>query len=55
MGDNYIEKAEDIRYSPIGKESYQIRRQTIERVFADTKEKHGIRYTLYRGLAQISK
>lgn len=52
---DYIEKAEDIRYSPIGKESYQLRSQTIERVFADAKEKHGMRYTLYRGLAQVSK
>lgn len=24
-------------------------------MFADAKEKHGMRYTLYRGLAQVSK
>ncbi len=51
----YIEKAEDIRYSPMGKGSYSLRSQTIERVFADAKEKHGMRDTLYRGLAQVSK
>lgn len=51
----YIEKAEDIRHSSIGKESYSLRSQTIERVFADAKEKHGMRDTLYRGLAQVSK
>ncbi|MBO5203921.1 MAG: transposase, partial [Clostridia bacterium] len=26
----------------------------IERVFADAKEKHAMRYTPYRGLAQVS-
>uniref|UniRef100_UPI00272EC38D transposase n=1 Tax=uncultured Oscillibacter sp. TaxID=876091 RepID=UPI00272EC38D len=31
------------------------RKETIERVFADAKEKHGMRYTLYRGLTQVSK
>ena len=31
------------------------RKQTIERVFADAKEKHAMRYTQYRGLAQVSK
>lgn len=52
---DYIERAEDVRHSAIGKESYALRSQTIERVFADAKEKHGMRYTLYRGLAQVSK
>ena len=51
---DYIELAEDIRHSPIGKESYELRGQTIERVFADAKEKHGMRYTQYRGLTNVS-
>ena len=51
---DYIERAEDIRHSPIGKESYSLRSQTIERVFADAKEKHSMRYTQYRGLNQVS-
>lgn len=29
------------------------RKETIERVFADGKEKHGMRYTQYRGLAKV--
>ncbi|MEI3100255.1 MAG: transposase [Oscillospiraceae bacterium] len=33
---------------------YQRRKETIERVFADAKEKHAMRYTQYRGLAQVS-
>ena len=28
--------------------------ETIERVFADAKEKHGMRYTRYTGLAQVA-
>jgi transposase len=51
----YMEKAEDIRLSPVGKESYRMRSQTIERVFADAKEKHGMRYTQHRGLAAVKK
>lgn len=31
------------------------RKQTIERVFADAKEKHAMRYTHYRGLAAVSR
>ena len=52
--EEYIEIAEDIRHSLIGKESYALRSQTIERVFADAKEKYGMRYTLYRGLTKVT-
>lgn len=34
---------------------YKRRKKTIERVFADAKEKHAMRYTQYRGLAQVTK
>ncbi len=50
---DYIEMAEDIRHTPEGKEIYSKRGQTIERVFADAKEKHFMRYTYYRGLAKL--
>ena len=33
---------------------YGKRKETIERVFADAKEKHAMRYTQYRGLAQVT-
>ncbi|WP_373166594.1 transposase [Agathobaculum sp. Marseille-P7918] len=33
---------------------YKRRKETIERVFYDAKEKHAIRYSQYRGLAQLS-
>lgn len=52
---NYLEIAEDIRHSPLGKETYAQRSKTIERVFADAKEKHAMRYTLYRGLGAVTK
>lgn len=51
---DYIEQAEDFRHSPKGKETYSLRSQTIERVFADAKEKHAMRYTPYRGLQRVS-
>ena len=35
-------------------ELYRLRKEKIERVFADAKEKHGMRYTQYRGLAQVT-
>ncbi len=51
---DYIEQAEDIRHSDLGKETYEMRSQTIERVFADAKEKHAMRYTYYRGLKPVT-
>lgn len=51
---DYIEKAEDIRHSELGKQTYAMRSQTIERVFADAKEKYAMRYTPYRGLDRVS-
>ena len=36
-----------------GKGLYAMRKQTIERVFADAKEKHAMRYTHHRGLAVL--
>ena len=51
---DYIELAEDFRHSSEGKTSYALRSQTVERVFADAKEKHGMRYTFIRGLERVS-
>ena len=39
-----MEKTEDIRHTEGMKERYQKRKETIERIFADAKEKHGMRY-----------
>lgn len=51
---DYIEMAEDVRHSELGKETYDMRKRTIERVFADAKEKHAMRYTPYRGLDRVT-
>lgn len=51
--ENYLEQTEDIRHTLGIKEIYSLRSQTIERVFADAKELHGMRYTQYRGLAKV--
>jgi len=51
--EKYIDQAEDFRHSPEGRASYGLRSQTIERVFADAKEKYAMRYTRYKGLAQV--
>ena len=52
---NYEELADDARYTPQYRDLYAKRKETIERVFADAKEKHAMRYTQYRGLAQVSE
>ncbi|MDN5364677.1 MAG: hypothetical protein PWQ91_1740, partial [Eubacteriales bacterium] len=46
--------AEDIRHTSWAKELSRRRGETIERVFADAKEKHGMRYTHLRGLRKVS-
>jgi transposase/transcription elongation factor Elf1 len=51
--EDYLETAEDIRHTPEGKALYTQRGQTIERVFADAKEKHGMRYTFLRGRKRV--
>lgn len=51
---NYLEQAEDIRHTPEYKALYDKRKETIERVFADAKEKHSMRYTNFRGLSQVT-
>ena len=42
---DYEELADDARYTLIYQRMYKARKETIERVFADAKEQHGLRYT----------
>ena len=51
---DYEELADDARYTPIYQRMYKARKETIERVFADAKENHGMRYTRYTGLTQVT-
>lgn len=50
---NYEELADDSRYTPIYRRMYKAKKETIERLFADAKELHVMRYTRYRGLTQV--
>ena len=40
--DDYLDRAEDIRHTPKFKALYEKRKETIERVFADAKEKYSV-------------
>ena len=52
--EGYLDRAEDFRHTPEGKAGYARRKETIERVFADAKEKHAMRYTHMRGLPGVT-
>jgi hypothetical protein len=43
-----------LRRTDRGKKIYAMRKETIERVFADAKEKYAMRYTHHRGLARVT-
>ena len=47
-------KHSDVRYTPAYAQLYKRRKEAIERVFATVKAKHVMRYTQYRGLAQMT-
>jgi len=46
---------EQLRKTERAKQIYAQRKETIERVFADAKEKHAMRYTHHRGLAAVTR
>ena len=48
-----MELSEDYRYTPKYRDIYKMRSETIERVFADVKEKHAMRYMQLRGLQKV--
>ena len=50
----YLDLVEQLRKTERGKEIYEKRKETIERVFGDAKEKHAMRYTQHRGLARVT-
>lgn len=51
----YLDLVEQIRKTEYAKEIYAQRKETIERVFADAKEKHAMRYTHHRGLSAVTR
>ena len=44
------EKARERRLSEEGKKLFKKRKTTVERSFGDSKQNHGYRYTLYKGV-----
>ena len=50
----HVEEADHLRHHQDVKPIYAKRKETIERVFADAKEKHGMRWTTLRGLKKLS-
>jgi transposase len=53
MWKEYMEKCEDIRHTLGVKQIYNKIKETIERIFVDVKENHGMRYTQNIGKAQM--
>ena len=51
----YLDIVEQLRRTERAENIYAQRKETIERVFADAKEKHAIRYTHHRGLATVAR
>ena len=49
----YMEEAEHMRHSSQIRDTYKKPKETIERVFAEAKERHCLRYTNYRGLVKV--
>ena len=50
----YVEEVEENRYTDRWKKIYPKRKESIERVFGDCKEKHNLRFTRLRGLRKNS-
>lgn len=51
--EEYMELCEDIRHTIGNKEIYDMRKETIERIFGTAKEHHGMRYTQQIGKARM--
>jgi len=51
---HYLEEADHLRHTQENRLIYEQRKETIERVFADLKEKHGMRWTTLRGIRKVT-
>ena len=51
--EDHMEKCEDIRHTTGMKQLYQLRKETVERLFGTAKEHHGFRYTQFYGKARM--
>lgn len=53
--EEHKEQVRNNRLSKSGKQLYKLRKQTIERSFADSKELHGLRYCRLRGISKVTE
>ena len=51
---DYLDKCEDVRLTSFGKETYALRKETIERDFGTAKEHHAMRYTQQVGKEKMA-
>lgn len=49
----YLDRCEDIRHEVGSKETYNLRKETVERIFGEAKENHGLRFTQSIGRARM--
>ena len=52
-GKNIWKWQKTIRHTIGNRQIYQLRKETIERIFGTAKEQHGFRYTQYVGKARM--
>ena len=52
--EEYKEQMNENRYTQNWKDNYPLRKETVERTFADCKEQMGLRFTRVRGLQKNS-
>ena len=53
--EEYKEQMNENRYTETWKNNYPQRKETVERIFGDCKEQHGLRFTRVRGLKKNSQ
>ena len=51
---DYLDRCEELRYTSWGKETYGLRKETIERDFGTAKEHHAMRYTQLVGKEKMA-
>lgn len=51
---NLMDELEHQRHTALNREIYKKRKQIIKQIFADAKEKHGMRWTKYRNLEKVA-
>ncbi|TWJ58826.1 hypothetical protein CHCC5021_1319 [Bacillus paralicheniformis] len=51
---DHLDEADHLRHTDENRRIYAKRKETIERVFADLKHKHGLRWTTLRGKKKLS-